>query len=321
MARTTKIGLDYFPLDTQFEDKIKLIEAKHGLEGLAILIKLFQKIYGIKGYFIEWQTENILLFSQDINVDINRINEVINDSINWKIFNKDIYQRLGLLTSHGIQVRYKEATWRRQRVEIIEQINLLEEDEQNKNMIIVDINSKNVNINSQIGDINRVKNKQSKVKESKVKDISNYRSDSDESNPNKEIIEPEIKFDKDSMPYRAAVYLRKLILENNPRQPVPNETPGKLQDWAIALDRLNRLGPPGGKKGYEWDEIGKIMMWCQDDDFWKGNILSAGKFREKIVTLENQMNRSGGSNKHEKQDDAIMSLYQKYKEEESCEEE
>ena len=40
-----KSGLDYFPLACNFEDKIELIEAEFGLEGLAIVVKLYQKIY------------------------------------------------------------------------------------------------------------------------------------------------------------------------------------------------------------------------------------------------------------------------------------
>ena len=45
MARPSKIGLDYFPLDVTVEDSIELLEAECGLSGFAILIKLWQKIY------------------------------------------------------------------------------------------------------------------------------------------------------------------------------------------------------------------------------------------------------------------------------------
>ncbi|MFY9378775.1 MAG: Lin1244/Lin1753 domain-containing protein, partial [Acutalibacteraceae bacterium] len=45
MARPAKDGVDYFPLDVHLDDKFKFIEIKFKLEGFAILIKLFQKIY------------------------------------------------------------------------------------------------------------------------------------------------------------------------------------------------------------------------------------------------------------------------------------
>ncbi len=61
MARPLKIGLDYFPLDVSFDDNIELLEAEEGLEGFAILIKLWQKIYS-NGYYIEWNDDCLLLF-------------------------------------------------------------------------------------------------------------------------------------------------------------------------------------------------------------------------------------------------------------------
>ncbi|MFP4662690.1 MAG: hypothetical protein ACLFPF_10890 [Halanaerobiales bacterium] len=148
-------------------------------------------------------------------------------------------------------------------------------------------------------------------------------SDSENQNPLAEVEEIEIKFDENSMPFKAAKYLRKLILENNPRQPVPDNTLEKLQDWALELDRLNRLGPPGGSKGYSWNEIGDIMIWCQQDEFWKNNILSASKFRKQITKLENKMktdnSKQSGNSKREKQNQAIRNLYEKYRQEEEGE--
>ena len=132
MARTIKKGLDYFPLDVQMEDKVKLIEAKYGLEGFGFLIKLYQKIYS-NGYYIEWQEDNALLFSNEVNVDINTVNDIINDCLRWHILNNRIHQKYKVLTSHGIQVRYKEATYRRKKVKMIEEINLLTEDEMRDN--------------------------------------------------------------------------------------------------------------------------------------------------------------------------------------------
>jgi hypothetical protein len=104
----------------------------------------------------------------------------------------------------------------------------------------------------------------------------------------------ESKHTEDSPPYRAAAYLRNRILENNARARVPpNDPEDKLmQKWAQEMDRLNRLGPPGGTKGYSWQEIRDLIDFSQDDDFWRSNILSASKLREKCVQLENQMKRN-----------------------------
>lgn len=129
---------------------------------------------------------------------------------------------------------------------------------------------------------------------------------------------PPPKFDEDSVPYKAAVHLRELILDNNPRQPVPDEKPQDLEDWAYELEKLNRLGPVGAKehenKDYSWKEIRDIMDWCQDHNFWKKNIKSAGKFREQITRLEDDMkSNSGNSNKKM---DQLKEIYQEYENEE-----
>jgi len=105
----------------------------------------------------------------------------------------------------------------------------------------------------------------------------------------------ELKHTEDSSPYRAAVYLRNRILANNARARVPPDDPENklMQKWAQEMDRLHRIGPPGGTQGYSWQEIRQLIDFSQDNDFWRANILSAGKLREKCVQLENQMRRVG----------------------------
>ena len=180
MARGIKQGLDYFPLDVQIEDKVKLIEAKFGLEGFALLVKMYQKIYS-NGYYIEWEEDNALLFSNEVNVNINFINDVINECFDRNIFNKDLYREYNILTSHGIQNRYAKATKRRKKVEMYKEYNLLKEDEINGNIIYVhinpsscihddDINSETDNNNDNNNPKKENDNSQSKVKESKVKE-------------------------------------------------------------------------------------------------------------------------------------------------------
>ena len=104
------------------------------------------------------------------------------------------------------------------------------------------------------------------------------------------------KYTEDSPPYQAAAYLRNRILANNSRARVPPEDPEDklMQKWAQEMGRLHRLGPPGGRQGYSWQEIRQLIDFSQDDEFWRANILSAGKLREKCVQLENQMKREFG---------------------------
>ena len=61
-GRHNKVGLDYFELDCLLNDKIRLIQAEFGLKGFAVIVKLYQKIYGGNGYYCEWNEDILLLF-------------------------------------------------------------------------------------------------------------------------------------------------------------------------------------------------------------------------------------------------------------------
>lgn len=104
-GRPPKTGIDFFPLDVIFDDDVELIEAECGLDGLAILIKLWQKVYQ-SGYYIKWDNDIALLFGKKINAEKNKVSSVINTCFRRNIFNKNLFDKYGILTSSGIQKRY-----------------------------------------------------------------------------------------------------------------------------------------------------------------------------------------------------------------------
>ena len=64
-GRPNKAGLDYFELDCHMNDKVRLIQAEYGLKGFAVVVKLYQTIYGQKGYYCEWNNDILLLFMSE----------------------------------------------------------------------------------------------------------------------------------------------------------------------------------------------------------------------------------------------------------------
>lgn len=144
---------------------------------------------------------------------------------------------------------------------------------------------------------------------------------SDSKSPN-EPVESEPKFTEEDRAYKAALYLRKRILENNSKAQVPEPNPEDMEKWAQEMDRLNRLGPVGKKDaGYTWKEIAMIMDFSQEDKFWSGNILSAPTLREKIIQLENKMKRNikKGSWQAGQKSEKRKEIYLKYKQQEENE--
>lgn len=166
MARPQKAGLNYFPLDTDIDqdDKIALIEAKYGIIGFGIIIKLFKKIYSSNGYYYDWNEQTQLLFSKSIGLDFNKIIEIIDDAIKWNLFDKKLWKTYKILTSKRIQKTYLEATGRRKEVEIIKEYIV--------NGVNDYINKDNVYIYSKNDDIGtQSKRKEKKVKESKATNL------------------------------------------------------------------------------------------------------------------------------------------------------
>lgn len=156
-------GINYFPLNVHLDDKFELIEAEFGLKGFAIVVKLFQKIYGQQGYYCEWTEDVALLFGKNVGLGGDAVSEIVRAAIKRGIFDSELYDKYQILTSRGIQERYFEAVSRRKEVEVKKEYLLIKVDQIYKNVRIlnenVNISSKNVNISEQ-----------KKVEESKVKE-------------------------------------------------------------------------------------------------------------------------------------------------------
>lgn len=161
-------GINYFPLNVHLDDKFELIEAEFGLKGFAIVVKLFQKIYGQQGYYCEWTEDVALLFGKNVGLGGDAVSEIARAAIKRGIFDSELYDKYQILTSRGIQERYFEAVSRRKEVEVRKEYLLIKVDQIYKNVRIlnenVNISSKNVNISEQ------KKVEESKVKEKKVEE-------------------------------------------------------------------------------------------------------------------------------------------------------
>lgn len=118
MARPNKQGVDYFPLDVHLDDKFKFIEIKYKLEGFAVVIKLLQKIYSY-GYWYKWTEDVSYLFADEIRADPQLVQNVVEECIKRDIFDAQLYEKYSILTSSGIQKRFKEIVRRRKDVEVI----------------------------------------------------------------------------------------------------------------------------------------------------------------------------------------------------------
>lgn len=127
MARLPKKGLIYFNIDCEQEDNLNFIEAKHGIVGYGVVVKLWKKIYQFQGYYCDWNERNIYLFAREINVDISKINDIVETCFEEKIFSRQLFSEYQILTSSGVQKRWKKIVTeaKRKDVEVEERYSLL----------------------------------------------------------------------------------------------------------------------------------------------------------------------------------------------------
>ncbi len=187
MARPNKEGLDYFSLDTDItsDDKIKLIKAKHGLVGFAVVILLLTKIYK-EGYYYHWSEDEQYLFADDARVDINVVMLIVNDCINRGFFNQELYNKFGILTSRGIQKRFLQGCARRKKLVLIREYFIaddhLEVVFENKKINVtfkhINVSNNPVNVDAALTEIPQIEIEKEREIESKEKNIPARESDS-----------------------------------------------------------------------------------------------------------------------------------------------
>ena len=95
-----------------------------------------------------------------------------------------------------------------------------------------------------------------------------------------------VKYGDDSPYLGLAKYLFTKVKENNSKAPIPN-----FQNWADDIRKLVELD----KNTVE--EVKDVIDWCQGNDFWKNNVLSANKLRKQFPKLWGQ---GGFENKERK---------------------
>ena len=251
MARPKKEGLDYFPMDVDLHDAEEYLEAKYGVEGYGVLIKLWSRIYKKRGYYCNWDDRAIYLFSKSINLDPIKIKEIVNFCLDNNIFNNDMYGKYQILTSTGIQERYVRICTQAKRAEI--NINpdynlhpLYEFTREETKEIPEETPGNSGNTPEEIP--------QSKVKKKKVNKIKTIPEDK----ALREIVKGFYRYQYDNKKLSKPIK-RKLDADNREDY---------FTKGVIVLDKLLRID------GYTEREIGVTLRFAVRDEFWSGVLLS-----------------------------------------------
>lgn len=144
-------GIKSFLLDTQMDKDVRLIEARFGLTGYAILVKLWTMIYRDEGYYCKWDDDTKCLFAREIGADKKKVEQIVEECLRRGLFSNEIYNQFLVLTSATIQKRFLQYKARAKFVEIEKCFQCVNfSPNEYKNIRIVDNISKNVSISAPI---------------------------------------------------------------------------------------------------------------------------------------------------------------------------
>jgi Lin1244/Lin1753-like, N-terminal len=276
MTKGIKVGLDYFSIDVDIysDEKLQFIIAKFPVGGEAVLLRLLSRIYR-QGYYYQWDEDQCWLLSMAMGgmATPTFIQDVVKEASHRKFFHPEMLEDYNILTSRRIQKHYLLSAWRRKRVDVINEFILIDihDDKYSKvNVNIIDLNA----------DIYTTrKGKERKGKDSKGKD----------SKEKKTPKTPTQKLTLTEVQLSLIEFLKDRITENNPDY-LPSSN--YKQSWGKDLDKMMRLDKRTPER------IREVIDWCQSSDFWKPNIQSFKKLRDKFNILTSQMrtNNHGGNN-------------------------
>lgn len=112
MARPMKAGLDYFPhdCDALSDEKIEALVMLHGPAGYMFYFIMLEKIYKTQGFELnisdaETGEEIRQIFARKLQVTIQEFDKILSTALKWGCFDRDAYEKRGVLTSNGIKKR------------------------------------------------------------------------------------------------------------------------------------------------------------------------------------------------------------------------
>jgi|APSaa5957512622_1039677.scaffolds.fasta_scaffold37253_3 tRNA(Phe) wybutosine-synthesizing methylase Tyw3 len=220
MARPPKQGIDYFPLDCNFDDKMELLIAEKGSDAISIMITIWQLIYKNEGYFVPNGHDLYLLIRRRTMLSTEVVEAVVGCAIERGLFNSRLHKDFAILSSASIQRRYLGAISKRNKVNV------------DRNYWLLGVSS---SVNYLPEGVSSSSSTQSKVKYSKGKE-------------SKEEKKPKAKYPKEFVTW--VVAHKSDVLKWNNIKKAMKQFPNMSEEMAVGA--LNSIGK---KQGFKYGEI------------------------------------------------------------------
>ena len=277
-GRPLKEGLDFMRIDVHMDadDKIGLVEMDCGDASFGVLIKLLMTIYS-NGYYYPWTAREEKLFCKRRNVDPTLCEAVVEAALKWRFFDPDLHKKYGILTSRGIQKRYFFAVKNRACIYTDPKLLLIPlSDYISDDKTRVSVAETPRGMELQEGETPYITAQNITEQHTYVEDELNQ--GETESNPG-----------PGPPPYQEQAGMLADLMEGNDPMLFKNKNRTKTIDkWAHDIRLLI------DRDGRAVETVEKVIRWSQADAFWKTNILSGAKLRDKFPQLLLKMEQ--GSN-------------------------
>lgn len=298
MSGVPKIGIDFAGWNVDIFDKDTKIDkllCSKGWFGFSIYFWLCMKAYGTEGYFYRFCDDDCASVARKMSCGIRErtVRETVDYCLQISLFDKGRFDEWGILTSRGIQRRYWCVLQKRRVKKVYHEFWLLEDDEC-PGLVKVSLKTDLHDAQGYLQDADahsQSANKESKVKESKYNNIVAASGKTDAPDARKQKQNRYSDYKPSEFELWCVDYLIKSLLDDLPNQRVPR-TEAEKRKWAVHIERMQRLD------GLSTEQIRDTLVWAMQDGFWRTNIRSTGKFREKFQTLYLQSKRKSGGKKN-----------------------
>jgi len=287
MSGVPKVGIDFAGWDVSMFDndpKIDKLLCSKGWTGFAIYFWLCMKAYGSEGYFYRWCYSDCASTARKMGSGISActVRETVDYCLQISLFDNGRFDEWKILTSRGIQRRYWRVLQKRRVKKVYSEFWMLDDDEC-AGLIKVSLKHDSHTADNHLHHANA--HPQTANKESKVK----YSKDNNIIVETKKLNEAEEQKDREYRPSdferKCVDFLIQSILHDFPNTRVPR-TEDEIKKWAIHINRLQKVD------GIAEADIWNTLVWTMKNSFWRTNIRSTGKFREKYQTLYLQSRRN-----------------------------
>ena len=110
MSRTQSQGIQFFPFAVDFfsDNRIKILKARYGNDGVMVYIYLLCTIYR-EGFYTRVNEDLEFIISDDLGIPSGTVQQVMTFLLKRSMFDDTLFKSDTILTSDGIQERWQDA--------------------------------------------------------------------------------------------------------------------------------------------------------------------------------------------------------------------